>query len=255
MYEGIDLNGEGPVGLITYMRTDSTNLSPEAVQSVRGFIRHEFGDNYVPEKPNVYGKRQARTQEAHEAIRPTDPAITRRASVRKKALTQRAIQVVRPHLVPLRRVPDAGRRSGIRRRSSITLETTASEPRSFAGSGRKLVFDGFMKVAGASRATSQILPALETGQQVGLLALEPKQQFTSPPARYTEASLVKTLEAEGIGRPSTYAAIIDTIQDRGYVEQESRKFYPDGAGRTRHRQAGRALPEDHGREVHVIHGG
>jgi DNA topoisomerase-1 len=111
---------------------------------------------------------------------------------------------------------------------SVSCETSLGRAR-FAGNGRKLVFDGFMKVTGVS-SEDQLLPALESGQRVGCLDLEPKQQYTSPPARYTEASLVKSLESEGIGRPSTYASIIDTIESRGYVEQEDRKFYATALG-------------------------
>ena len=110
LYEGIDLNGEGAVGLITYMRTDSTNLAGDAVNAARNFIKGEFGDKYLPEKPNVYGKRQARTQEAHEAIRPTDPARTP-ASLRQ-ALTKRTVQAVRADLETVRGLPDAARRVG-----------------------------------------------------------------------------------------------------------------------------------------------
>ena len=225
LYEGIDLNGEGPVGLITYMRTDSTNLAGEALHAVRDFIRSTFGETYVPEKPNFYAKRQSRAQEAHEAIRPTDPQHTP-ASIRRALSTDqyKLYDLIWKRFVACQMPPAQWDSTSV----SVTCETPLG-PARFAGSGRKLVFDGYMKVAGVSSA-DQILPALEPGATVGMFALEPKQQFTSPPPRYTEASLVKALESEGIGRPSTYATIIDTVQQRGYVEQDDRKFYPTSLG-------------------------
>lgn len=225
LYEGLDLNGEGPVGLITYMRTDSTNLSKDAVDAVRGFIRQQFGDAYLPDKPNVYGKRQERAQEAHEAIRPTDPQRTP-ASLRRALSDEqyKLYELIWKRFVACQMSAAQWDATLV----SVTCETSLG-PARLAGSGRKLVFDGFLKVAGVS-SEDQLLPALEREQAVGLLDLEPKQQFTAPPPRYTEASLVKSLEAEGIGRPSTYATIIDTIQSRGYVEQEDRKFLPTGLG-------------------------
>jgi len=225
LYEGIDINGEGPVGLITYMRTDSTNLAKEAVHAVRGFIQQEYGAAYLPDQPNVYGKRQERAQEAHEAIRPTDPQQTPESLRRALTAEQHKLyELIWKRFVACQMAPAQWDSTSV----SVTC-ATAHGPARFAGSGRKLVFDGFLKVAGVS-SEDQILPALEPGQTVGLLDLELKQQFTSPPPRYTEASLVKTLEAEGIGRPSTYATIIDTIQSRGYVEQVDRRFMPTALG-------------------------
>ena len=225
LYEGVDLNGEGSVGLITYMRTDSTNLAGEAIGAVRAFIQEQYGDGYLPEKPNVYGKRQERAQEAHEAIRPTDPHLTPE-HVRKALSAEqfKLYDLIWKRFVACQMPPARWDSTSV----SVTCETQRGTAR-FAGNGRKLVFDGFMRVTGVS-SEDQILPPLAQGQAVGLVDVEPKQQFTSPPARYTEASLVKTLEAEGIGRPSTYATIIDTIQSRGYVEQSDRKFYPTALG-------------------------
>ncbi len=225
LYEGLDLDGEGPVGLITYMRTDSTNLSGEALGMARGFIEKTYGDAYLPEKPNFYGKRQARTQEAHEAVRPTDPKRTPERI--KSALTSeqyKLYELIWKRFVACQMAPAQWDSTSV----TLSCDTKLGVAK-FSGSGRKLVFDGFMRVAGVS-SEDQLLPALETGQSVGVLDVQPKQQWTSPPARYTEASLVKALETEGIGRPSTYAAIIDTIQQRGYVEQEERKFYPTSLG-------------------------
>jgi DNA topoisomerase-1 len=225
LYEGVELNGEGRVGLITYMRTDSTNLSPEAISDVRRFIGEHYGAAYLPGQPNVYGKRQERAQEAHEAIRPTETQRTP-ASLRG-ALTDeqyKLYDLIWKRFVACQMNPAQWDSTSL----SVTCDTARGTAR-FTGNGRKLAFDGFMKVVGVS-SDDQILPPLTLGQPVGLVALDPRQQFTSPPPRYTEASLVRALETEGIGRPSTYASIIDTIQDRGYVEQDDRKFCPTALG-------------------------
>ncbi|MCH8807604.1 MAG: type I DNA topoisomerase [Planctomycetes bacterium] len=225
LYEGIDLSGDGPVGLITYMRTDSTNLAREAVAAARGFVQQSFGDRYLPEKPNVYGKRQARTQEAHEAIRPTDPSRTPESM--RKALSNeqyRLYELIWKRFIACQMAPAQWDSTSL----SVSCETKLG-PARFATSGRKLVFDGFLKVAGLS-SEDPILPALQQGKPVGTLDIEPRQHFTPPPPRFTEASLVKELESAGIGRPSTYAAIIDTIQKRGYVEQVDRKFHATALG-------------------------
>lgn len=225
LYEGVDLNGEGPVGLITYMRTDSTNLSREAVAAVRALIQEQHGEAYLPPKPNVYGKRHERAQEAHEAIRPTDPRLT--PEQLKHALTpeqHRLYDLIWRRFVACQMAPAQWDSTSV----TVACDTPAG-PARLTGTGRKLAFDGFLKVAGVS-SEDQLLPHLEPGHELGLIAVEPKQQFTSPPPRYTEASLVRALEAEGIGRPSTYATIIDTVQSRGYVEQEDRKFYPTALG-------------------------
>ncbi len=225
LYEGVDLDGEGPLGLITYMRTDSTNLSKEAIGAARDFIKQHFGSDYLPDKPNFFGKRQQRTQEAHEAIRPTDPSRTPESL--RSALSNeqyKLYDLIWKRFVACQMPPAQWDSTSV----SVTGPTSMGTAR-LNGNGRKLVFDGFMKVAGVSSADA-ILPHLEPDQTLGMVALDPSQQYTSPPARYTEASLVKTLESEGIGRPSTYAAIIDTIQSRGYVEQEERKFFPSALG-------------------------
>ncbi len=225
LYEGIDLAGEGPVGLITYMRTDSTHLSRDAIGMVRDHIRSEYGDRYLPEKPNFYATKSAGAQEAHEAIRPTDPARTPASLKGKLSEDQlRLYDLIWRRFVACQMPPAEWDSTSV----GVTCETSLGAAR-FNGNGRKLVFDGFMKVAGVT-SDDQILPAMTQGQPVGLLGIDPKQQWTSPPARYTEASLVKMLESEGIGRPSTYASIIDTIQDRGYVEQMDRKFFATALG-------------------------
>lgn len=225
LYEGVDVGGEGPVGLITYMRTDSTNLSNEAIDSVRKFIKSEFGGEYLPESPNFYGKRQARAQEAHEAIRPTDPFRTPE-SLRSKLTDEqfRLYDLIWRRFVACQMPPAQWDSTSV----SVSCDTPQGAAK-FTGSGRKLIFDGFMRVAGVT-SDDALLPVLQNGQPVGLLSVSPRQQYSSPPPRFTEASLVKTLEAEGIGRPSTYASIIDTITDRGYVELEDRKFFPTALG-------------------------
>lgn len=225
LYEGIDLNGEGPVGLITYMRTDSTNLAPEAVAAARDYIEKQYGAAYVPARPNVYAKQQERAQEAHEAIRPTDVARTPESVRRALSAEQHKLyELIWKRFVACQMTPAQWDSTSV----TLTVETPLGTAK-LSGSGRKLVFDGYLRVAGVT-SEDQLLPPLAVGQPVGLVDITPKQQFTAPPPRYTEASLVKTLEADGIGRPSTYATIIDTIQSRGYVEQVERKFYPTALG-------------------------
>ncbi|HVP09725.1 MAG TPA: type I DNA topoisomerase [Phycisphaerae bacterium] len=227
LYEGVDIKtGEGNVGLITYMRTDSTNLSAESVQAVRQMIKEAWGEKYLPGKPVHYASGK-QAQEAHEAVRPTD--------------VRRTPESLRGHLTPEQHRLYAliWNRFVACQMSEAAWDSTAALISAkvkqgeavFKAAGRVLVFDGFYKVMGVPKnGDSQTLPPLRAGQQVMPLALTPEQKFTSPPARYTEASLVKALEAEGIGRPSTYATIIKTIQDRGYVEQEDRKFHPTARG-------------------------
>jgi len=225
LYEGIDLNGEGPVGLITYMRTDSTNLAAEAIAHVRNLVKQDYGERYLPKEPNVFGKRQARAQEAHEAIRPTDPALT--PDRVRHALTDeqfKLYQLIWKRFVACQMPPAEWDTTTAR----IAADTPAGRAL-FKASGRKVVFDGFMRLLGVS-SEKQILPALREGQPVAPVELVPMQKYTLPPPRYTEASLVRALETDGIGRPSTYATIINTIQKRGYVEQEERKFYPTALG-------------------------
>lgn len=226
LYEGIDAgDGEGPVGLITYMRTDSTNLSKDSVQTCRALIGQDFGEAYLPKKVNVYAAGK-RAQEAHEAVRPSDPH--RRPDDLKGALTAEQFKLyglIWRRFVACQMTPAKW--------DSTTILISADTPRGeaiFRASGRRLVFDGFLKVMPAQGHDDVILPELDIGLKLGLVDLDPRQQFTSPPARYTEASLVKKLEAEGIGRPSTYATIIQTIQDRAYVESIDKHLHPTARG-------------------------
>jgi DNA topoisomerase-1 len=207
-------------GHITYMRTDSTNLSADAVTMARSYIGKEFGDRYLPEKANSYASSNKSAQEAHEAIRPTDAGFTPGDAHSKIGADEsRLYQLIWNRFVACQMTPaefDA---------TTATIgAATKSGEAIFRAAGRKLVFDGFMRVAGVS-SEDQLLPDLAEGKRVFPIELEPSQHFTQPPARFSEASLVKELERLGIGRPSTYASIIQTIQDREYVEQMNRRFY------------------------------
>ncbi len=225
LYEGMDIGEDGPVGMITYMRTDSTNISAEAIGAVRGLIQDKFGQNYLPERPNTY-KARSSAQEAHEAIRPTDVSRTPE-SLKGRLIGDhgKLYELIWQRFVASQMKP-AEWDSTV---AAITAETPQGQVTLKAG-GRRLVFDGFLRVTGVDVADEQILPVLTENQPMAPLELEPIQHFTSPPPRYTEASLVKALEAEGIGRPSTYATIIQTIQARGYVEQKDRKFWASALG-------------------------
>ncbi len=228
LYEGVNIPGEGPVGLITYMRTDSTHIAGEALNAARAYINVTFGDKYLPEKPNFYSSSNKAAQEAHEAIRPTDPSRT--PDKVKRALTEDQFKVYKliwERFVSCQMTPAKWDSTGV----FITGGTDAKRPLTFKASGRVLVFDGFYKVAGVPVSSDeQTLPAVDEGKDLSAFAVEPVQKFTSPPPRYTEASLIKTLESEGIGRPSTYASIISVIQDRNYVEQLQRRFHATDLG-------------------------
>lgn len=227
LYEGIEITGQGSIGLITYMRTDSTHLAKEAIESVRNYIDTNYGKEYLPEKPKFYSSSNKAAQEAHEAIRPTDVNLTPE-SIRGDLSDEqfKLYQLIWNRFVSCQMPPALWDVTS----ACISAQTEIGEA-VFKANGRKLVFDGFMRVSGLTISNGdQMLPALEKDQPVWPFRTEPTQHFTSPPARYTEASLVKTLEADGIGRPSTYASIISTIQERGYVEQLDRKFYATDLG-------------------------
>ncbi len=224
LYEGIDLGSMGSLGLITYMRTDSTHLSSEALGEVRNYIQSHLGRKYLPEKPNFYAANK-QAQQAHEAIRPTDVDLTP--------------QEIRHHLndeqhklydLIWRRFVACQMRPA---RWDVTTLSIAAQTSlgtaTYKATGRVLVFEGFSKVWPVS-STEQQLPPTQVGQPLAVVDIRPEQHFTKPPARYTEASLVRALEKEGIGRPSTYAPIISTIQERGYVEQRERKFFATDLG-------------------------
>jgi DNA topoisomerase I len=209
LYEGIDLPGEGAVGLITYMRTDSFNIADSARQAARKLIAERWGEKFLPEKPNFFRSKQS-AQEAHEAIRPTDPFRTPEAV--RSALTEeqwKLYDLVWRRFVACQMAPAEY--------LVTTLELTR-QGATFAASGRVTTFAGFTAVYGAEKDDEQPLPELKEGQELTPAAVVPSQHFTTPPRRYTEASLVKDLEEFGIGRPSTYASIMSTIVDRKYVD-------------------------------------
>ncbi|MGL5344942.1 MAG: type I DNA topoisomerase [Plesiomonas sp.] len=209
-------------GHITYMRTDSTNLSQDALSMARGFIESEFGEKYLPEKALTYSSKE-NAQEAHEAIRPSDVAIQADELKGMEQDAQKLYGLIWRQFVACQMVPA--------QYDSTTLTVTAGEF-TLKARGRTLRFDGWTRVQVANRKNDddQALPAVEKGQKFELQALDPSQHFTKPPARFSEASLVKELEKRGIGRPSTYATIISTIQDRGYVRVENRRFYAEKMG-------------------------
>jgi DNA topoisomerase-1 len=224
LYEGIDLGSMGSLGLITYMRTDSTHLSSEAINDARKYISNNIGEQYVPEKPNFYASGK-NAQQAHEAIRPTDVDIV--PDEIKSLLSDEQYKLYQ--LIWRRFVAS---QMSAAKWDTTTLEISADTSVGkciYKAQGRVLVFDGFTKIWPTS-STDQQLPALNKGDKVGVVEVKPIQHFTKPPARYNEASLVKALEKEGIGRPSTYAAIISTIQDRKYVEQLDRQFHTTDIG-------------------------
>src|SRR5438045_5995455 len=190
-------------GHITHMRTDSTNISADALSIARSFIESSYGAKYVPEKPNTYTSSNKSAQEAHEAIRPTDASFTPKEAHAKLGPDEfKVYQLIWSRFISCQMPPAEFDQTTV----NIAAATKEGDA-IFRASGRKLVFDGFMKVAGIS-SDDQLLPALAENQQVYPIQIHPTQHFTQPPPRYSEASLVQKLEEEGIGRPSTYASII-----------------------------------------------
>jgi len=238
LYEGIEIGGRGALGLITYMRTDSTRVSAEAVGVARRWIQSEFGESYLPSAPNLWGgKQQAGAQEAHEAIRPADPSLLPE-EVRRHAEADEARLY---ELIWLRFV-------GGQMKPTVYDTTTVDfdragatgRPYLFRSTGSVVTFDGFTRLYreatedGEHRRLDELdpLPALGEGDRVQLHDMEAKQHFTQPPPRFSDASLVRELEKRGIGRPSTYAQIISTLLDREYALMEERRFVPTPLGET-----------------------
>ncbi|MCL2914349.1 type I DNA topoisomerase [Shewanella corallii] len=210
-------------GHITYMRTDSTNLSKEAVDSVRELIGKDFGDAYLPDSPIRYGSKEG-AQEAHEAIRPSNVKLEAAFMNDMERDAQRLYELIWRQFVACQMTPA---------RYDATRLTVAAGDYTLRANGRTLRFDGWTRVQPALKKKNEednTLPVVEVGEGLSLQGLDPKQHFTKPPARFSEASLVKELEKRGIGRPSTYATIISTIQDRGYVKVENRRFYAEKMG-------------------------
>lgn len=201
-------------GYITYMRTDSTNLSADAVATCRGYILDNFGQQYLPDEAKNYSSKEG-AQEAHEAIRPSDVTIQATALIAMERDAERLYELIRRRFLACQMMP------ALYTSSRITVQADAFELQT---KGRILRFDGYTRVM-MSKDEDVILPDVKSGEVLSLISLDTKQHFTKPTARFTEASLVKELEKKGIGRPSTYASIISTIQDRGYVEQQNKRFY------------------------------
>jgi len=229
LYEGID-TGEGAVGLITYMRTDSVNLAQEAVDDIRALIANRYGKHNVPDTPPTFKTKSKNAQEAHEAIRPTvadnDPESL------KQYLT--ADQYKLYGLIWKRAIASQMIHATI---NTVGVDLGVADKHIFRATGSTIIDPGFMAVYqeglddGKGEEKENILPPLKEGENLKLKALRPEQHFTEPPPRYTEASLIKTLEEHGIGRPSTYASIIATLQQRDYVELENKRFRPTDVGR------------------------
>ncbi|GIO41804.1 type I DNA topoisomerase [Paenibacillus apis] len=240
LYEGVDLGKEGTVGLITYMRTDSTRIAASAQEEAKDYIQAKYGESYVPESPRQYSKKAAGSQDAHEAIRPTS-ALRDPDSV--KAFTSR--DQYRLYKLIWERFMASQMASAVLDTMSVDIAAGESV---FRAVGSKIRFHGFMKVyvEGNDDGTTEddkFLPPMQTGDALEIHEIEPKQHFTQPPPRYTEARLVKTLEELGIGRPSTYAPTLETIQKRGYVAIEEKKFVPTELGELINEQMEQYFPE------------
>ncbi len=233
LYEGVELGEEGLVGLITYMRTDSTRVAPEAIAEVREYVGREYGPQYLPESPNTY-KEKKDAQGAHEAIRPT--SATRHPDQVKQYLQEDEFKVYK---LIWQRFVASQMNPAVFDQTTVDIDAkAASEIFWFRVTGSVMKFDGFLKVYEESKDSKDEedeelkhkLPALEAGHKLTLKALKPEQHFTEPPPRYNEASLVKELEERGIGRPSTYATILSTIQERQYAQKIGGKFTPTEIG-------------------------
>ncbi|MDD9270274.1 type I DNA topoisomerase [Paenibacillus sp. GCM10023248] len=227
LYEGIDLGKEGTVGLITYMRTDSTRISPVAQEEAKEYILAKFGETYYPETPRTYTKKNANAQDAHEGIRPT--SVLREPEQVKEHLSR---DQYRLYKLVWERFVASQMASAIL--DTMTIDLTAGDTL-FRANGSKMKFPGFMKVYVESNddgttEEDKLLPPLAVGDSLEKQGIDPKQHFTQPPPRYTEARLVRALEEMGIGRPSTYAPTLETIQKRGYVAIEEKKFVPTELG-------------------------
>jgi DNA topoisomerase-1 len=223
LYEGVELGSEGSVALITYMRTDSTRIAEEALTACRDHIKKNYGDKYLPEQPNRYAAAKD-AQGAHEAIRPTDLSYTPEKVAPFLPHDQhRLYTLIYKRFVACQMKPAIF--------AVTNVEITAAQGL-FKAQGKTLKFDGFRKVlAPSGKQEDVLLPILEERAPLDLLKLSGSQHFTEPPPRFNEASLVKTLEKEGIGRPSTYAAIINKIQERKYVELKERRFWATELGK------------------------
>src|ERR687889_529829 len=231
LYEGVEIGAEGSVGLITYMRTDSTRVSEAALAEARDFISTQYGPAYLPEKAVHYRSKKG-AQDAHEAIRPTD--VTRTPEAVAEYLNKEEQKLYR---LIWQRFVASQMTAALFDQTTIDIEAGRF---TFRATGSVQKFDGFLKVYQEGRdekpeddeEAERTLPLVENGEELKLNSVKPEQHFTEPPPRYTEATLVKALEEKGIGRPSTYAAIMTTIQDREYVERLEGRFHPTALGTT-----------------------
>jgi len=236
LYEGVEIDGE-TTGLITYMRTDGVQMDADAITSVRSLIGERYGQKYLPDAPRIYKTKAKNAQEAHEAIRPTDP--TRTPDIVAKYVSPDQLKL---YELIWKRTMASQMESALLDQVSVTA-TAANGQAHLRASGSTIVFKGFLETyddTGAAAATpaeddeenlGHILPAMSEGQPLTVGTVTPEQHFTQPPPRFSEASLVKSLEEKGIGRPSTYASIIQVLQDRKYVRMENRRFIPEDRGR------------------------
>jgi len=234
LYEGKEIGEDGAVGLITYMRTDSVRVSDDALNEVRSFVAEKYGANFLPATPNVY-KTKKDAQDAHEAIRPT--SVLRTPESLEKYLAEDELKVYR--LIWMRFMASQ-MNPALFDQTTIDISTTglSKVPYTFRATGSVLKFEGFLKIYEEGKDQKDEddddlkhkLPAVSEGEELRFKEILPEQHFTEPPPRYNEATLVKKLESDGVGRPSTYASILSTIQDREYVKKEGGKFIPTELG-------------------------
>jgi DNA topoisomerase-1 len=240
LYEGVEIGSMGSVGLITYMRTDSTHLSGEAIKMARDFIASQFGKDYLPPRANVFSSSNKAAQEAHEAIRPTDLSLT--PTRVRSSLTEQQYKLYK---LIWERFVACQMTEALWDATTVLISVDADGNEVvFRATGRILVFDGYYKVVGLPNTSEEpTLPSLTESQVLAAIQIDPTQHFTLPPPRYTEASLIKKLESEGIGRPSTYAQIIQVIQDRKYVEKNKNRFGATDLGKVVNDKLVEAFPD------------
>jgi len=230
LYEGLPIGKEGSVGLITYMRTDSTRVALSALSEARAYIKEKYGADFLPPRPRIFAKKAKAAQEAHEAIRPT--SVRREPDAIKRYLSRdqfRLYELIWKRMVASQMSP------ALLDTTSVDIEAKNKKSYLLRATSSVIKFPGFTVLYSEGKDDAQEerggpLPLLVKGEPLELLALYPEQHFTQPPPRYTEATLVKALEERGIGRPSTYAPILSTIQERGYVERADGRFHPQELG-------------------------
>ena len=226
LYEGVEIGGE-TVGLITYMRTDGMDLAPEALRDIRATVAKRFGDRYLPDSPRVYKSKAKNAQEAHEAIRPTDPA-------RAPETLRLSGDLARLYELIWKRTVACQMEAAVMERTTVDI---AADGVGLRATGSVVTFDGFLKLYEEGRDDTaddedgKLLPKLAKGDAVAVEKITPNQHFTEPPPRFTEATLVKRMEELGIGRPSTYASVLSVLRDRNYVRMEKNRFVPEDKGR------------------------